>query len=74
VARCGRNFVLTAALWALLHTNKNWLGVAFIFVAGLFLGWMRRRSGSTILTILLHATSNLLLAVLVTLVAIGWIT
>jgi membrane protease YdiL (CAAX protease family) len=65
--------VLTAALWALLHTNKNWLGVAFIFVAGLFLGWMRRRSGSTILTILLHATSNLLLAVLVTLVAIGWI-
>jgi hypothetical protein len=34
---------------------------------------MRRRSGSTVLTILLHATSNLLLAVLVTLVAIGWI-
>jgi len=69
----GGTIVLTAALWALLHTNKNWLGVAFIFVAGLFLGWMRRRSGSTILTILLHATSNLLLAALVTLVAIGWI-
>lgn len=69
----GGTIVLTAALWALLHTNKNWLGVAFIFVAGLFLGWMRRRSGSTILTILLHVTSNLLLAVLVTLVAIGWI-
>ena len=69
----GGTIVLTAALWALLHTNKNWLGVAFIFVSGLFLGWMRRRSGSTLLTMLLHATSNLLLAVVATLVAIGWI-
>ena len=64
--------VLTAAFWALLHTNKNWLGVASIFVAGLFLGWMRRRSSSTVLTILLHAMSNLLMAVLTTLLAVGW--
>lgn len=32
----GGTIVLTAALWALLHTNKNWLGVVFIFVDGLF--------------------------------------
>ncbi len=30
-----------------------------IFVAGLFLGWMRWRSGSTLLTFLLHALFNL---------------
>lgn len=66
--------VLTAALWALLHTNKNWLGVAFVFVTGLFLGWMRYRSGSTILTILLHAATNFTMAVLATIAAIRWIT
>jgi uncharacterized protein len=66
--------VLTAALWALLHTNKNWLGVVFTFVAGLLLGWMRQRSGSTILTILLHSTINLFMAVLATMLAIGWLS
>jgi uncharacterized protein len=30
-----------------------------IFVVGLFLGWMRWRSGSTLLTFLLHALFNL---------------
>jgi membrane protease YdiL (CAAX protease family) len=30
-----------------------------IFVIGLFLGWMRWRSGSLVLTFLLHALFNL---------------
>jgi uncharacterized protein len=30
-----------------------------IFVVGLFLGWMRWRSGSLVLTFLLHALFNL---------------
>jgi membrane protease YdiL (CAAX protease family) len=67
----GGTIMLTAASWALLHTNKNWLGVVITFVAGLLLGWMRQRSGSTILTILLHGTNNLVMAVLVTMVAIA---
>jgi hypothetical protein len=29
-----------------------------IFVIGLFLGWMRWRSGSTLLTLLLHGLFN----------------
>jgi hypothetical protein len=33
--------------------------VVQIFVVGLFLGWMRWRSGSTLLTFLLHALFNL---------------
>jgi CAAX protease family protein len=68
----GGTIVLTAATWALLHTNKNWLGVVLVFVAGLLLGWMRKRSGSTILTILLHATCNCVMAALATMIAIGW--
>jgi membrane protease YdiL (CAAX protease family) len=65
--------LLTAAFWALLHTNKNWPGVAFTFIAGILLGWLRKRSGSTTLTILLHALVNLIMAVLATMMAIGWI-
>jgi len=30
-----------------------------IFIVGLFLGWMRWRSGSLVLTFLLHALFNL---------------
>jgi membrane protease YdiL (CAAX protease family) len=30
-----------------------------IFVVGLFLGWLRWRSGSTVLTFILHALFNL---------------
>jgi uncharacterized protein len=37
----------------------DWTGILLIFVVGLFLGWMRWRSGSTLLTFLLHALFNL---------------
>jgi uncharacterized protein len=51
--------VLTSALWAALHQQYNWPGILFIFLMGLILGWMRQRSGSTTLTIMLHALNNL---------------
>jgi membrane protease YdiL (CAAX protease family) len=51
--------VLISLLWASLHVQYDWTGVAQIFVIGLFLGWMRWRSGSTLLTFLLHALFNL---------------
>ncbi len=46
-------------LWMALHVQYDWTGMAEILAAGLFLGWMRWRSGSTLLTFMLHALFNL---------------
>ena len=51
--------VVISALWAALHVQYDWTGVLQIFIIGLFLGWMRWRSGSLPLTFLLHALFNL---------------
>ena len=50
--------VITAFFWAVMHTQYEWFLVAQIFFAGLALGWLRWRSGSTLLTIVLHAIIN----------------
>jgi uncharacterized protein len=49
----------TAVLFAAPHVQYDWVGILQIFVVGLFLGWMRWRSGSTLLTFVLHALFNL---------------
>lgn len=51
--------IVISVLWASLHVQYDWTGIAQIFVIGLFLGWMRWRSGSTLLTFFLHALFNL---------------
>jgi len=51
--------VLLSLLWAALHIQYDWTGLLQIFVIGLFLGWVRWRSGSLVLTFLLHALFNL---------------
>jgi membrane protease YdiL (CAAX protease family) len=51
--------VAISLLWAGLHIQYDWTGMLQIFVIGLFLGWMRWRSGSVLLTFLLHALFNL---------------
>jgi len=51
--------VAISLLWALMHVQYDWIGIVQIFVAGLFLGWMRWWSASTLLTFLLHALFNL---------------
>jgi uncharacterized protein len=51
--------VVISVLWAGLHIQYDWTGVLQIFVVGLFLGWMRWRSGSVLLTLVLHALFNL---------------
>lgn len=51
--------VVISVLWAALHVQYDWTGILQIFVIGLFLGWMRWRSGSLLLTMLLHALFNL---------------
>jgi len=51
--------VVISILWATLHIQYDWAGVLQIFIVGLFLGWMRWRSGSLVLVFLLHALFNL---------------
>jgi uncharacterized protein len=51
--------IVISLLWATLHVQYDWTGIVQIFIIGLFLGWMRWRSGSTLLTFLLHALFNL---------------
>ena len=51
--------IATAVLFAVPHVQYDWVGVTQILVVGLFLGWVRLRSGSTLLTFLLHALFNL---------------
>ena len=65
--------VLTAALWAALHQQYNWLGILCIFLMGLIFGWVRQRSGSTTLTLILHSLNNLFATILVA-VQIEWFT
>jgi uncharacterized protein len=49
----------TALVWALMHVQYDWLPMLQIFSIGVLFGWLRQRSGSTTLTILLHALTNL---------------
>ena len=65
--------VATSVLWAALHQQYNWLGILCIFLMGLIFGWVRQRSGSTTLTIALHALNNLF-ATIVVAVRIEWLS
>lgn len=50
--------LLTSAGWAVMHIQYEWYYIGQIVVLGCVLGWLRWRSGSTILTITLHAIVN----------------
>lgn len=65
--------VLTSALWAALHLQYNAVGILLIFVMGLIFGWMRQRSGSTMLPMALHAFNNLF-ATIATAVQVEWLS
>ena len=54
--------LLTSLVWASIHLQYDFAGVAEIFACGLLLGWVRLRTGSLYLTMLLHATMNLIAA------------
>lgn len=49
---------VTALLWAVIHVQYDWYVISQVFVSGLLLGWIRWATGSTILTIILHALIN----------------
>ena len=50
--------LVTALLWAMVHVQYDWYVIAQVFVFGVMLGWLRWATGSTILTMLLHAMIN----------------
>jgi len=51
--------LVTSALWAVIHQQYDWFGIAQVFCIGLVFGWLRWRSNSTSLTMLLHGIVNL---------------
>jgi CAAX protease family protein len=51
--------ILTAALFAVIHVQYDWFLIAQVFAFGVLFGWIRWATGSTILTMLLHALVNL---------------
>lgn len=51
--------LIPSAIWAVMHIQYSAFYLTHIFVIGLLLGWLRWRSGSTTLTLLLHAIINL---------------
>src|ERR1043166_1701698 len=50
--------VLVSAMWAITHVQYQWFFVGEIFLLGLAFGWLRAKSGSLLLTFLLHAGVN----------------
>jgi membrane protease YdiL (CAAX protease family) len=51
--------VLTAAVWAMNHTQYDWSARLWVFVSGLVLGYFRWRSNSTWLTVMVHSATNI---------------
>ena len=64
--------VVSSLLWALIHVQYDWYVIGQVFALGLLLGWIRWASGSTILTILLHALINTE-GMIETFVALNWL-
>ena len=62
-----------AAIWAGMHIQYDWFGIIQIFFLGLLLGLIRWHSGSTSLTIFLHALINAW-ATLQTAVKVEWLS
>jgi len=57
--------VLSSALWALIHQQYSWYYICQIFLVGLIFGHLRRRSGSTWLSVITHGFFNLAVTALV---------
>jgi membrane protease YdiL (CAAX protease family) len=62
--------VLSSMVWTVLHLQYDWYFLGEVFSIGLLLGYLRYRSNSTWLTIILHGLNNLA-AVVQTMVLTG---
>jgi membrane protease YdiL (CAAX protease family) len=65
--------LLTSAVWAAIHVQYDWYGILQVFCLGLLFGWVRARSGSTLLTMMMHAVCNIA-ATVETVVIIDWLS
>jgi CAAX protease family protein len=63
---------VTATLWALIHVQYDLYVISQVFAFGLVIGWLRWASGSTLLTMLLHAMINFE-GMLETLMSLKWL-
>lgn len=63
--------VVTAVTWALLHANYSPYGVAAITLIGLYLAWLRERTGSLLTPIVCHGAYNSLIILLMAFSAAG---
>ena len=50
--------LVTSAFWAVQHIQYDFAGIGIIFVFGLILGFVRHKSGSIWLPIIMHAINN----------------
>ena len=51
--------VLSSLAWTSLHLQYDWFFFGEVFSIGLLLGYLRYRTGSTWLTVVLHGLNNL---------------
>jgi membrane protease YdiL (CAAX protease family) len=51
--------LLSSLVWTVLHLQYDWYFLGEVFSIGLWLGYLRYRSGSTWLTIIVHGLNNL---------------
>lgn len=50
--------MISSVLFTLVHLQYDWFGLGLIFVLAVLLGWVRYRSGSIIIPIILHSVNN----------------
>jgi hypothetical protein len=51
--------VLSSAVWTAMHLQYDWFFLSEVFSIGLLFGYLRYRSNSTWLTVILHGINNL---------------
>jgi membrane protease YdiL (CAAX protease family) len=51
--------LLSSLVWTALHLQYDWFFFGEVFSIGLLLGWLRHRSNSTWLTVVVHGLNNL---------------
>jgi membrane protease YdiL (CAAX protease family) len=64
--------LVIALIWSVLHVQYDWFGTTQVFVIGVLFGFVRWRTGSTTLVILLHMLLNLE-SVVETAIVMGWV-
>jgi hypothetical protein len=65
--------LIISALFAAIHVQYDWFGILQVFFIGLLFGLVRWKSGSTMLTILMHVFANFW-ATVETMIKVEWLS